>query len=266
MNTESNPASRLHTLLQELLGGHNQERIIDAWARVLSVPQPHEVEVPRRLILLNDMVGSTEQAIRLHPKLNHQLYLSCFPNIRVVISPMHLQSTMTSTVYPHLTPEVMARLEFCSEALKESWSETVMSPENLQKISEELNTLIEAVAVSSIDAQLKRALLEALEGVRIAISSYRIYGAEGLKKNLQGLLGLAFTERSKLQEESKKNGDIIARFGKLLDQIDTASSAALKVYKVFSKPVASVLTWISSPDDDGPQEITSVGDEEAKEE
>jgi hypothetical protein len=263
MNTESNPASRLHTLLQELLGGDNQERIIDAWARVLSVPQPHDVEVPRRLILLNDILGSTEQAIRLDPKLNHQLYLSCFPNIRVVMSPMHLQSTMMTTVYPHLTAEVMARLEFCSEALKGSWSETVISKEELQEISKELNSLIEAVAESDIDAQLKRALLEALEGVRIALSSYRIYGAEGLKKNLQGLLGFAFTERSKLQEEAKKNGDIIARFGKLLDQLDTASSTALKVYKVISKPVRSVLTWISNQDKDAPLEITEGDDEDS---
>lgn len=256
MTTESNPAGRLHTLLIELMNGPNDERVIDAWARVLAAPKPHEVEVPRRLVLLNDLLANAEQAITLDPKLNHRLYVSCFPNIRVVMSPMHLQSTQTGVIRPHLTPEVIARLEFCSEALKANWSEVEIPAEDLKKISEELNSLIEAVASSSIDVHLRRALLEALEGVRLAISSYRIFGAEGLKRNMQGLLGLAFTERSALKEESKKNGDIIERLGKLLDQVDTVSARALKVYKLASKPVTSVLKWISDPDKEAPLEIS----------
>jgi hypothetical protein len=260
MTNESNPASRLHTLLLELMNGPNDERVIDAWARVLAAPQPLDVEVPRRLILLNDLLTNAEQAITLDPKLNHKLYVSCFPNIRVVMSPMHLQSTQVTLIRSHLTPEVIARLEFCSEALKANWSEVVIPKEDLQEISEELNSLIEAVAASSIDTQLQRALLEALESVRLAISSYRIYGAEGLKRNLQGLLGLALTERSTLQEESKTNGDIIERLGKLLDQVDTVSSRALKVYRLASKPVTSVLKWISNPD--APLEIPFAADED----
>lgn len=263
MTTESNPASRLHTLLLELMNGPNDERVIDAWARVLAAPQPHEVEVPRRLVLLNDLLANAEQAITLDPKLNHKLYVSCFPSIRVVMSPMHLQSTQTGVIRPHLTPEVIARLEFCSEALKANWSELEIPQEDLQEISNELNSLIEAVAASSIDGQLRRALLEALEGVRLAISSYRIYGAAGLKRNMQGLLGLAFTERSTLKEESKKNGDIIERLGKLLDQVDTVTARAQKVYKLASKPVRFVLNWISEPDNEALPEIAHEPDEDS---
>lgn len=263
MTTESNPASRLHTLLLELMNGHNDERVIDAWARVLAAPEPLDVEVTRRLILVNDLIANAEQAITLNPKLNHKLYVSCFPNIRVVMSPMHLQSTQATLIRSHLTPEVIARLEFCSEALKANWSEVEIPKEDLQEISEELNSLIEAVAASSIDTQLRRALLEALEGVRLAISSYRIYGVDGLKKNLQSLIGLAYTERTQMKKEAEKNGDIIERVGTLLDRIDTVSSTALKGHKALTKPFRYLIGLIADSGNEAPSEITHEPDEDS---
>ena len=248
MTIESNPASRLHALLSILLKGDPKEKILDAWARILEVSNRLDVEVPRRLVLLNDLLDDAEQMIKLNTSLNHNIYLSCFPQIRTVFSPLHVHKNREGLILPHLTPEVMARLEFCADALQQGWSEVEMTQDDLQDISNDLNELIEAVATSSINVQLRKALLEALEGVRLSISLYRIYGAKGLKQNLQGLFGLVFTERAELKKETEGNTDVIDRLGKLMDKIDSASAKALKVHKALTKPIRFLIGLVTDSD------------------
>ena len=248
MTIESNPASRLHTLLSALLAGDPKERVLDAWARVLEVSERLDVEVPRRLILLNDLLDDTEQSIKLNSSLNHNIYLSCFPQIRTVFSPLNIQSKREGVILPHLTPEVMARLEFCAEALQQGWSEVEVTKDDLQAISNDLNALFDSIAASNVDVRLRKALLEALEGVRLSISFYRIYGAKGLKKNLQGLFGFVFTERDVLKKEAEKNTDVIDRLGNLMDKIDSATAKALKVHKALTKPVRFLIGLVTDSD------------------
>lgn len=248
MTIESNFASRLHTLLTTLLQGDPKERVLDAWARILEVSERLDVEVPRRLVLLNDLLDDAERSIKLNPSLNHKIYLSCFPQVRIVFSPLHMQTSREGVILPHLTPEVMARLEFCAEALQHGWSEIEMTTDDIQEISNDLNALVESVAASGIDVRLRKALLEALEGVRLSISLYRIYGASGLKKNLQGLFGLVFTERSELKKEAESNADVIDRLGKLMDKIDSAAAKALKVHKALTKPIRFLIGLVTDSD------------------
>lgn len=251
MPTESNPASRLHLLLKEIVSGDPNLRMVDVWAQALGVSGQPEVEVARRLVLLNEMLDDAESSIKLDSKLNHSIYLSCFPQVRTVLSPLHLQATRQQVAVPQLTPEVMARLEFCSEALRAEWSEVDLAPDELQDISRELNELVESVASSQISKPLRKALLEALESARIAISLYRVYGAKGLRKNLQSLFGFVYTERVALKKESENSSDPIERLGKWIDKIDSVSSKALKVQKALTKPVRFLIDWVANRKDEG---------------
>lgn len=237
MNIESNPASRLHKLLTNLLQGEPDEHVLSAWARVLDVTDRLDIEVPRRLVLLNDLLDDAEQAIKLNPALNHKVYLACFPQLRSILTPLQISAGKNQLIIPQLTSEVMARLEFCAEALQQGWSEVEITLDDLQAISNDLNALVELVAASSIDIRLRRALLEALEGVRLSVSLYRIFGAKGLKKNLQGLIGLVFTERTELKNAAETHAGFIDRLGTLMDKIDSLAATALKVHKVLFKPM-----------------------------
>jgi hypothetical protein len=255
MNIESNPASRLHTLLTDLLQGDPNGDVFGAWARVLDVTERHDIEVPRRLVLLNDLLDDAEQSIKLNPALNHKRYLACFPQIRAVLTPSQISARVNELVIPQLTPDVMTRLEFCAEALQQGWSEVEITLDDLQAISNDLNALVELVAASSIDIRLRRALLEALEGVRLSVSLYRIFGAKGLKKNFQGLFGLAFTERTALKNEGENNPDLIERLGELLNKVDSVVATGLKVHKVLFK---SLLSLIGLGTESGPSSSDQV--------
>ena len=107
MNIESNPASRLHTLLTDLLQGESNEHVLSAWARVLDVTDRVDIEVPRRLVLLNDLLDDAEESIKLNPALNHKVYLACFPQLRTILTPLQISARKNELIIPHLTSEVM---------------------------------------------------------------------------------------------------------------------------------------------------------------
>ncbi len=261
MPPESNPASRLHSLLKEVIAGDPNKRMLEVWSEVLGVTDRQDVEVARRLVVLNEILDDAESTIKLNPKLNHGIYLSCFPQIRTVFSPLYLQTTRESIAIPHLTAEVMARLEFCSEALREEQSEVDLTPAELAELSGELNTLIENVAASGIAVVLRKALLDALESARTAITLYRVYGAKGLRKHLQSMFGFVYTERAALKSESVKNADVLERLGKWIERIDSVSSKALKVHKALRKPVGFLIEWVTKPAegaDTGTDEVPSI--------
>jgi hypothetical protein len=60
MNIESNPASRLQIVLSEIRNANPKHRMLDAWAKVLGVTDRMDLEVPRQLIYLNEMVDDVE--------------------------------------------------------------------------------------------------------------------------------------------------------------------------------------------------------------
>jgi hypothetical protein len=246
MNIESNPASRLQIVLSEIRNANPKHRMLDAWAKVLGVTDRMDLEVPRQLIYLNEMVDDVERIIALNKSLNHKIYLAGLGRIRSVLSPINLHSTKDTVVPQNITPEVMARLEFCAEALQEGWSELGISPDELQEISTEVNSLIELVAGSSLNVALRKALLEALEEVRQSISLYRLYGVKALRKNLQSLLGLVFTEREELKNESANNVEVIERLGRLIDKVDSSCAKAMRIHKAISKPIQFLLGLITS--------------------
>lgn len=237
MTSETNPASRLHALLIRLRDGDPNQRMLDAWASIFDLPTPNDVEVSRRLVILNEMLDEAERKIKQNITLNHKVYLACFPQIRAVFAPISIQQSRDQLVRPHITPEVMARLEFCSETLQQSFSEQEIPEEILKEVQSSVDELFDLISESNLDPGLRMTLLEALERARISISLYKIYGAKGLKANLQNLFGITFTEREALKIESKKNDQIIEKLGKLMERIDSISSNALKIHKALTKPI-----------------------------
>jgi hypothetical protein len=112
-----------------------------------------------------------------------------------------------------------------------------------------VDDLFDLVQQSSINTALRTAILEALEKVRIAVSLYRIYGAKGLKANLQSLFGLVFTEREQLQQEKDDNANVIERLGNLIEKIDSMTAKALRIHKALTKPIRFLLGLVTKSDD-----------------
>lgn len=249
MTDQSNPASRLHTILQTLQRNNTNSRMFEIWVTVFELPQPPDaIEVTRHLIALSELLEDVKRLIEANPNLNHQKYLSGFPNIREVINPIYLNTAGQGHITGYVTTEVLTRLEFCDEELQKYYAEEMLLPEDLCAIVEATNELFEIVASTVQDVTLRVTLLEGLERVRIALALYRIHGAKGLKSSLQQLLGIVVTEKEAIKTEKEKNDDVILKLGKLLDKLDSFSAKALKVHKALKKPIAFLLSLVTEED------------------
>lgn len=260
MQTQSNPASRLHSILLATLGGDPNLRMLEVWATAFKLKEANDIEVVRSLIAMSEAVEKVRQLIESNPNLNHQRYLACLAPIKEAISPVYLQSSRQQVITPHIKPEVLTRLEFCDEELCRSFSEEAVTAEELSFIVQATNELFDMVEKSVQDPTLRAILLEGLEKVRIAITLYRIHGAKGLKSSLQNLLGVVFTEQEALKGEKATNAAVFDRLGALLEKLDSFSSKALKIQKAFTKPIRFFISWISEDETTGNESPEALSD------
>jgi hypothetical protein len=234
-----------------MTSGEANTRMLEAWAQVFSLPSPDGVEVSRRLIALSNETDELQRLIESLPHLNPRIYLACIPAIKTAVDPIYLSSQRAGVITPHITPEVLVRLEFCSEELERAYAEERLADADLSEIETLTRELFEFVRNSNVDASLAIALLEALERARIAISLYQIHGAKGLKASLQGLLGLVFTEQEAIKREKTKNLEVVTKLGELLDKLDTFTSKALKLKKALTGPVTFLLSLVMKDKSEG---------------
>ena len=79
---------------------------------------------------------------------------------------------------------------------------------------------------------------------------YRVYGAKGLRKNLQSLFGFVYTERVALKKEADTHAVLLELLGKWIDRIDSLSAKALKVHKALTKPVQFLIGLVTGSADE----------------
>ncbi|WP_306547960.1 hypothetical protein [Desulfobulbus sp.] len=245
MQTQSNPASRIHSILKAALGGDQSQRMLEVWATAFEIKEANDIEVVRSLIAMSEAIEEVKRLIETNPNLNHQRYLACLAPIKTAVAPLYLHATRQQVLTANVTPEVLTRLEFCDEELSRYYSEEAVTAEELASIIHATNDLFDMVAKSVQDPTLRVVLLEGLEKIRIAITLYRIHGAKGLKSSLQNLLGVVFTEQAALNGEATKNADLLGRLAALLDKLDSFSAKALRIHKALTKPVRFLLSCIS---------------------
>lgn len=248
MIDESNPAGRLHRILSEV-AAKNGERICvrDAWAPVFGCTAQDEAAILRGLVEVYGLCEEVKNLITLNPDLNHDLYLASFPKIEKAILPVNL-GQQWKALKGHLDGEVLARLQFCAEALQGFYSEESISEEDLFQIQEMVGALYDAITDSSISAELKLALLEELDRIKKAILLIKIKGAKGVKEALQSLVGSVVANHQSLKLLQNDEPDILKRLGGLLDKLDAFTARALKLKRMLTGPVSYVLEKITGPD------------------
>ncbi|PAU77006.1 hypothetical protein CK501_15415 [Halovibrio salipaludis] len=248
MIDESNPAGRLHRILSEVATKNGDGICVrDVWAPVFGCSPKDEASVLRGLVEVYGLCEEVKNLIKLNPDLNHDLYLASFPKIEKAILPVNL-GQQWKALRSNLDGEVLARLQFCAEALQGFYSEEAISEEDVSQIHEMVSALSDAITDSSISPELKLALLEELDRIQKAIVLIKIKGAKGLKEALQSLVGSVVANHQSLKQLETDEPDILERLGGLLDKLDAFTARALKLKRMLTGPVSYVLDKITGPD------------------
>jgi hypothetical protein len=256
---KNNPAGRLYDLLSKASArpGNQHARVV--WATVLNADPKNDSEITRKVIALYQLSEEVQSIIRVVEDVNTDLYLSAFPQVEKAFFPLNL-GTSWNSYQQHLDKGVMTSLQFCAELLSNRYVEEKISGEELEKITEMINELFQAIADSSLNGALRMTLLEEVERLRTALAMYQIKGAKGLKQSLQATIGMVVANQEELSDAAQSHSDVIDRLGQLIDKIDMFTSKALKVKKALTKPVSFLLELISNDSDKDEESTTVIGE------
>lgn len=235
MMDETNPAKRLHQILISARDKPLQTAVRDIWSDVLGCDSTDDFEITKQVAEVYALYKDVEKIVRQIPDLNHNLYLSLFPQIQFAIFPLNLNTSWESQK-GKLTEGVLTRLEFCANELNKTYAEETLTAENLDEIKNLVNELFDAIEVSAdIPLSLRMAILEELEKIRWALSIYRIKGAKGVKEALQSLLGSILINKESLDGLTADKPDILKQLTELLNKLDTFTATAMKGVRFFSQ-------------------------------
>lgn len=250
MIDESNPAGRLHRMLSEVAKKKGDTlRVRDVWAPIFGCNPTDEPEILRGLVEVYGLCEEVKDLIKFNSDLNHNLYLASFPKIERVILPANLTQNWRS-LRENLDGEVLARVQFCADALQGFYSEESISEEELSQITELVDDLSQLITDSSMAAELKLALLEELSRIRKSIDLVKIRGAKGVKQALQGLVGSVVANEQSLNVLRESDPDVLQRLGSLLDKLDSFTARVMKLNRILSGPVRYILTKITDPNEE----------------
>ena len=132
-------------------------------------------------------------------------------------------------------------LRLLANILSYHWNEEVIPEEELSTIQSEIEEITFNVVQSSIDSELKRVLVENLNGVRDAILGYQLSGAEGIRNAVDRTI----TSLIRYREEFRKVSDSADKetfmtIGNVLRTLDTLMSRYRSLKPILG-PVSELL-------------------------
>lgn len=185
----TNPARRLHALLSRAQPRKQGEKARDLLAPLFGVDPHDHVALRRGLILVDDLFQETIERITSLEGVDHDTFLRHIPKMREGLANLHLDSSAQSSLSQILNPIAVGALELCAARLGEAYKEHVISGEDLEGLSTEIDTLFDYIDKAQLDPQLRSICLDLVETLRRAVVEYRIRGVAGLENALEESLG-----------------------------------------------------------------------------
>lgn len=217
--SRENPAGRLYETLSAIRALSNMTMSI-AWATVFQIDASDRTELMRRLTALHELVDEVRAKVSSLPGINAELYLAKFNDIQAFVMGSNIDGQLDS-FRGSLNETSMFGLQHCVEALQ-VYDEERLDADALAELSSNINALTERLHDSTIDPQLKLAILDMLEMMRRSIAEYKVRGAAGMKKELNYCIGTFALNHARFEKE-KDNEDVgmfrrlVSRFGSLID-------------------------------------------------
>lgn len=211
-------ARRLYEIVSSAFARNGTETTAKVWAATFGLREDDVAGIYRQLALLWDLTEEVERDIQaVVPEADYPLYLRWRNDLRGVLRSKSLE-TRWSEQLKLFDQTDLTSIQFCAAKLAEGETEIVIPADELKEFKSEIDELFDRVVESSLDPELRRAILESLEAIRRAIADYRIRGAAGIREALARARGEILAVAPAAAEEIKKESSFVKRFGGLLQK------------------------------------------------
>ena len=220
--TTDTSAGRLWNILQqgkEFSLGHQSNpglKIGTVWSHILDIDPGNEFRVIQAHASITLLVAEVEADIRRVYGEQANLYLGLLKKVIAGLSQSSVAQPW-SNLDSHLDDATMSGLALAAQNLKASFAETQISESELQDLLIHIDEMSNNIADSTINPELKIALLQGLEELRRAVVDYKITGSVSVKRAAQQAVGSIA-----LSKDGITTNDEIEKVKKVLDVMDVA--------------------------------------------
>ena len=235
MAKKDNPVGRLYEILVKAkqFTGTGYE----IWGQVFEIesvtgdsPDVNEdaiFEVLSRIVQLRALVNEAKESLMNLEGVNHELYLTPFPNIIPVVKIDNFPTSNFELYIQKINESDMALLSLGADELSRRHIEPSINEDELKEILREVNELFEEVSSSSLEKELKTYILTQLELIRRGINEYRITGIKRLQEALATTIGSMLINRDLINQASDKQevGKFVSLTMRFANVVTLASKA-----------------------------------------
>lgn len=245
MAAQTNPIRRLSDFVNRIIkygddnyppikgtpGGENPASMI--WTEALGISEDdldYDLQFLNSLMAFLKLVDTCEGTVRRSNSIDpesRELYMEQFQDLKTFM--FQIDVATWSEFRKQFNDYFLRALRWAASDMSRHFHEEVIPDATLQSLQSEIEDLIEQVIASTLNTELKTALLQGLEFVRQAIISYRLTGAEGIRDAVDRNVGILARCRDELAKESdNESRSVLADVVKIIAKADKIGGTALK--------------------------------------
>lgn len=230
----NNPVGRLHVLALEIQNtSANSAR--EGWAKIFSTDPKNTSEILKGLA---DIYMEIRDAIRVVHDANEDedLYLQPILAVRAALETINLDEPWPN-VRSRFQQNFVFALAYCADVIGRTHNEKVVEEEVLSTVQSEVEALVQRVVELDTDPELRRVIVDALNGIRAAIIDYRIVGSRGVNDAVDKAVGAVIRNRWRMS--TNEDRDVFRAVFEWLARADTIFSITNNAHQLL--PAATEL-------------------------
>lgn len=216
-----NVAHQLYYILNEIEQSQNIETY-EALGEIFKIPSSDKASILLSYGNLFAMINEIKTKLEDLPYISNEKYLKALANATEALTKVSFANPSTITNYQnYITEATLERIDSCGDLLKQATGEFELERESLDELQQEVENLIDYVAESTINMNLKTLVLNCLGDIKKSIHDYQFKGTKGIKDALDASAGAMILSTSGAETEEERHifksvFELISKFNQLV--------------------------------------------------
>ena len=245
----NNPAGRLYDLLKSAKDLPDNHPTLDAWGKILFEKGANKKTsvVLARIGMVMRLPAETLEVLEEVPGIDAALHLGWVPAVEDAFCRMRLDATINHFTH-RIDDATLVRLHAADHALSQYSPEPSLTPDHLTRLNTKIDELREEIETGDgLPREVRTFLLEQLLGIQLAVETYRIRGARGLRDAVNRAVGALTTEEQVTRRPRTRTWARILLFCAHLAALMKFSADAMKVEEGFERLMAPDVQELAEP-------------------
>lgn len=252
-----NPAERLLSIYDSLVGQQQDQAMVQTWADVFGLNRSStnlEDEVTACVVALRTQIDFARLRLTANG-VPDELSNPGFDRLKIVAAPSYLNQSWSGLRGNIQPPECRQAFAWGAWVLRGE-SENELPSEEMQELLAGLNSLEDALVETEMSPYLRAFIERQVSTIRAALRVYGVQGARPLQEAMRKVIGDITVEEGQLKKENAeapektkgvlaKTAQIIEKTAKVCDNLEKVKKFGESVYSLTSKVSDLLLPYIN---------------------